>query len=110
MPLGREPDANDKRSDNATTEPPGDIDRADALEPAKDIISAESKGKNKWAIEIDEFADRLVTVWWAHAIPRSSSANFTCSSDWSRDFPSSQIMCKNCQQCHTSRKWHNNHL
>lgn len=38
-PAGREPDANDKRSENAITDPPGDIDRADALEPANEIIS-----------------------------------------------------------------------
>lgn len=40
-----EPDANDKRSDRATTEPPGDIERADILDPAKDVIS-NSKRKN----------------------------------------------------------------
>lgn len=38
-PAGNDPDARDKRSENATTDPPGDIDRADALEPAKEIIS-----------------------------------------------------------------------
>lgn len=45
-PAGREPDANDKRSENATTDPPGDIDRADAFEPAKEMISAE--GETHW--------------------------------------------------------------
>lgn len=42
-PLGKEPDANDKRSENATTDPPGDIERADALEPAKDNRSARNE-------------------------------------------------------------------
>lgn len=36
---GNEPDANERRSERATTEPPGDIDRADTLDPAKDMIS-----------------------------------------------------------------------
>lgn len=36
---GNEPDANDRRSENATMEPPGEMDLADALEPAKDTIS-----------------------------------------------------------------------
>lgn len=36
---GKEPDANDIRSEKATTDPPGDTERADALDPAKDIIS-----------------------------------------------------------------------
>lgn len=39
MTPANEPDANDKRSDKATIEPPGDIDRADTLEPAKEVIS-----------------------------------------------------------------------
>lgn len=34
-----EPDANDKRSDKATIEPPGDMERADTLDPAKEVIS-----------------------------------------------------------------------
>lgn len=34
-----EPDANDKRSDRATTEPPGDTERADTLDPAKEVMS-----------------------------------------------------------------------
>lgn len=36
---GNEPDASDIRSDRAITEPPGDIERADTLDPAKDVIS-----------------------------------------------------------------------
>lgn len=38
-----EPDANDKRSDRATTEPPGDMERADTLDPAKEVMSDSSK-------------------------------------------------------------------
>lgn len=35
-----EPEASDKRSDKATIEPPGDIERADTLDPAKEVISS----------------------------------------------------------------------
>lgn len=40
MMPGIDPDANDNRSDSAMIEPPGDTDRADAFDPANDIISA----------------------------------------------------------------------
>lgn len=39
---GNEPDANESRSESATTEPPGDTDRADTLDPAKDNISVDN--------------------------------------------------------------------
>lgn len=36
---GNEPDANDILSDRATTDPPGDIERADTLDPATEFTS-----------------------------------------------------------------------
>lgn len=37
---GNEPDASDKRSDNATADPPGEIDLVDIFDPANETISA----------------------------------------------------------------------
>lgn len=36
---GNEPDASDILSDIATTDPPGDIERAETLDPAKEVAS-----------------------------------------------------------------------
>lgn len=44
---GNDPDARESRSERATTDPPGDMDRADTLDPAKDSISIDSQKLKK---------------------------------------------------------------
>lgn len=46
IPAPKDPDARDKRSDSATTEPPGLCERADIFDPLSDIKSA----MFKWTI------------------------------------------------------------
>lgn len=45
---GNEPDASDILSDMATTEPPGDIERAETLDPAKEVTSIIYVDGNVW--------------------------------------------------------------
>lgn len=61
MPAPSEPEASDRRSDNATVEPPGLCERADAREPDKDIKSIKNKKKylvdfpRAYKIKMDHF-------------------------------------------------------
>lgn len=60
---GSEPDANDKRSDNATADPPGDTDRADTFEPANDIISAQQQQINQILETTQKKESTTIKTW-----------------------------------------------
>lgn len=63
MPPGNEPDANDIRSDNAITDPPGDTERPDTLDPAKDVIS-ENRILTKVKLTRNSLCNVQVSHWY----------------------------------------------